>query len=123
MRPKALLFWLASVVTVSLLGTGSTGVFAQASQPAPKIGTPAQDYECKGNSCTAPVDDEAAAKSAASAAAKPYDWKKSFAEYKVGKVPRTAAGKPDLQGIWSRTTLVPMERPRSQTKTEIDAQT
>jgi hypothetical protein len=58
-----------------------------------------------------------------SAPAKPYDWKASFAEYKVGKVPRTPDGKPDMQGIWSRTTLVPAERPRNQTKKEIDAET
>ena len=53
-----------------------------------------------------------------------YDWKKSFAEYKVGKVPRTPDGKPDLQGIWSRTTLVPFAaKPLNQDKTEIDSAT
>jgi hypothetical protein len=123
MRRKEPLFWLASVGIAGLLGPASAGMFAQASQPAPKISTPSQDYRCQGNSCTVPLDDDAAAKSAASTPAKPYDWKKSFSEYKVGKVPRTADGKPDMQGIWSRTTLVPMERPRSQTKQEIDAAT
>ena len=36
---------------------------------------------------------------------KPYDWKESFAAYKVGKVPRMPDGKPNLQGIWSRAQL------------------
>lgn len=123
MRRKEPLLWLASAAIAGFLGPASAGVFAQASQPAPKIDAPAQDYRCQGNSCTVSLDDEAAAKSAASTPSKPYDWKKSFAEYKVGKVPRAADGKPDMQGIWSRTTLVPMERPRSQTKQEIDAAT
>jgi len=118
-------FWLASVAVALavLLGPAPAQIFAQASQPAPKTATPAQDYECRGNSCTVPIEDQAAAKSDTTAPAKPYDWKKSFVEYKVGKVPRTGDGKPDLQGIWSRTTLVPMERPRSQTRKEIDAAT
>jgi len=66
---------------------------------------------------------QAAAKTATGAPDKPYEWKASFAEYKVGKVPRTPDGKPDLQGIWSRTTLVPLQRPLNQDKTEIDAAT
>src|SRR5919201_2154877 len=41
----------------------------------------------------------------------------------MGKVPRLADGHPDMQGIWSRTTLVPMERPRNQDQKEIDAAT
>jgi hypothetical protein len=125
MRPKDLLFWLAPVAIAGLLGPASAGIFAQASQPAPKSGAgAATDYECRGNSCTVSLDDAAAAaKSEASASTKPYDWKASFKEYKVGKVQRTADGKPDMQGIWSRTTLVPMERPRTQTKKEIDAET
>jgi hypothetical protein len=125
MGRKESVFWLASVAVALavLLGPAPAQIFAQASQPAPKTATPAQEYECRGNSCTVPIEDQAAAKGDTTAPAKPYDWKKSFAEYKVGKVPRIADGKPDLQGIWSRTTLVPMERPRSQTQKEIDAAT
>jgi hypothetical protein len=51
-----------------------------------------------------------------------YDWKASFAKVKTGKVPRMPDGKPDLQGIWSRSILTPMERPaNAKDKTEIDA--
>jgi hypothetical protein len=121
MRPKDSVFWLASVAIASLLGPASAGLFAQSAQPTPRSGASAADSECHGNGCTVPLTDEGATQSSASA--KPYDWKASFAQYKVGKVPRTADGKPDLQGIWSRTTLVPMERPRGQTKQEIDAET
>jgi hypothetical protein len=123
MRAKDLLLSLSSVAIAGLLGPASAGLFAQTAQPAPKSATPAVDYECRGNSCTVTLEEEEAARKAASAPTKPYDWKASFAEYKVGKVPRLANGKPDMQGIWSRTTLVPMERPRSQTKKEIDAET
>jgi len=51
-----------------------------------------------------------------------YDWKASFAKVKVGKVPRMPDGHPDLQGIWSRSILTPLERPaNAKDKTEIDA--
>ena len=64
---------------------------------------------------------EAPAKDETGAPDKPYDWKASFAAYKVGKVPRTADGKPDLQGIWSRSILTPLERPGNESdKTEYD---
>ncbi len=127
MRPRGLVFWCALIAIATLLGPISLGIHAQrgsqsdngtASQPAAQSGTGAAN-PCPKHGCN---DDEADTKSAASAPAKPYDWKASFAEYKVGKVPRTADGHPNLQGIWSRTTLVPMERPRGQTKAEIDAE-
>ncbi len=127
MRPRSFVFWCALVAIATLWGPISLRIHAQrgsqsedgtAPQPAAQSGTGAAN-PCPKYGCN---DDEADTKSAASAPAKPYDWKASFAEYKVGKVPRTADGHPDLQGIWSRTTLVPMERPRGQTKAEIDAE-
>src|SRR6202790_5014726 len=127
MRPRSFVFWCAFVAIATLLGPISFGIHAQrraqsedgtVPPPAAQSGTGAAN-PCPKHGCD---DDEAATKSAASAPSKPYDWKASFAEYKVGKVPRTADGHPDLQGIWSRTTLVPMERPRGQSKAEIDAE-
>src|SRR5258707_792074 len=99
MRPKYFGVWLGSITIGGLLGPATAGIFAQASQPAPKSGTVADDYECHGNSCAVSLDDVATAKSVASTPTKPYDWKASFKEYKVGKVPRTTDGKPDMQGI------------------------
>ena len=53
-----------------------------------------------------------------------YDWKASFAKVKIGKVARMPDGHPDLQGIWSRSILTPLERPvNAKDKTEVDAST
>ena len=88
-----------------------------AAQQAPKSGT----APCFGFSCPIQPVAQPPAKSETGAPDKPYDWKASFAAYKVGKVPRTADGKPDLQGIWSRSILTPLERPGNESdKTEYD---
>lgn len=60
-------------------------------------------------------------KNTSTAQEKPYDWRASFAKVKVGKVPRLADGKPDLQGIWSFSILTPLERPRGVNKSEVTA--
>jgi hypothetical protein len=96
MRPSDFAFWLGSVAIAGLLAT------ACAAQQAPKSKT----APCFGQDCVI----EPVAESESKAPDKPYDWKASFAQYKVGKVPRTADGKPDLQGIWSRSVLTPLER-------------
>jgi hypothetical protein len=119
MRPKDSISYAAAIVAAGLLATAPSRLSAQASQTAPKS---SENEECRGNGCAASPD-APVAESDAGAPAKPYDWKASFKEYKVGKVPRLADGHPDMQGIWSRTTLVPMERPRNQDKKEIDAAT
>jgi hypothetical protein len=109
MRPGNFAFWLGSVAIAGLFGTASPAQQAPKSKTAP----------CFNQSC--PLDPVAGAPSNPGAADKPYDWKESFAEYKVGKVPRTADGKPDLQGIWSRSILTPRERPGNESeKTEYD---
>jgi len=41
---------------------------------------------------------------------------KSEGADKPWKVPRTADGQPDLQGFWTNTTYVPLERPKNVTK-------
>jgi len=112
MRPKDFLFWLGSAAVAGLLGATSTAQQATKSETAP----------CFNLSCPREPVAEAPTKSDAGAPDKPYDWKTSFAKYKVGKVPRTPAGKPDLQGIWSRSILTPLERPGNESdKAEYDA--
>ena len=112
MRPENFALWLGSVALAGLFGTAS------AAQPAPKNGT----APCLGFGCAVQPVAEAPTKSETGAPDKPYDWKASFAKYRVGKVPRTADGKPDLQGIWSRSILTPIERPGNESdKTEYDA--
>jgi hypothetical protein len=100
MRSTNFAFWLGSVAIAGLSGTASTA------QQAPKSGI----APCFNQSCPIQPVTEAPTKSE-TGADKPYDWKASFAKYKVGKVPRTPDGKPDLQGIWSRSILTPLERP------------
>jgi hypothetical protein len=50
------------------------------------------------------------------ASEKLYDWKASFAKYPTGNVPRARDGKPDLQGIWSRSILTPLQRRGNKTE-------
>ena len=112
MRPENFALWLGSVALAGLFGTAS------AAQPAPKNGT----APCLGFGCAVQPVAGAPAKTETEAPDKPYDWKASFAKYRVGKVPRTADGKPDLQGIWSRSILTPIERPGNESdKTEYDS--
>jgi hypothetical protein len=111
MRPRNFAFWLGSVAIAGLFGTASTA------QPAPK----GETAPCFSLSCPRPPVGEAPTQDETGAPDKPYDWNASFAAYKVGKVPRTADGKPDLQGIWSRSVLTPLERRGSESdKTEYD---
>jgi hypothetical protein len=111
MRPKDFAFCLGSVTIAGLLATAATAQQAPASKTAP----------CFGQDCPLDPVTEAAAEKEIAATDKPYDWKASFAQYKVGKVPRTPDGKPDLQGIWSRSILTPLERRGSEAdKTDYD---
>jgi hypothetical protein len=111
MRSTNFAFWLGSVATAGLFATAS------AAQPAPKSET----APCFNLSCPIEPAAEAPTESDSGAPDNRYDWKASFAAYKVGKVPRTADGKPDLQGIWSRSILTPLERPGNESdKTEYD---
>jgi len=100
MRSGNFAFWLGSVAASGLFAT------AAAAQPAPKI----EAAPCVNLSCPIVPLPEASADAAPD---KPYDWRESFAAYQVGEVPRTPDGKPDLQGIWSRAILTPLERPGS----------
>jgi hypothetical protein len=115
MRPRHFAFSLGSF---SLGSMAIAGLFATAAtaQPAPKR----EPAPCFNLSCPLePVPEPRAGSEAAPD--KPYDWKASFAAYTVGNVPRTPDGKPDLQGIWSRAILTPLERPGSAAdKTEYD---
>jgi hypothetical protein len=111
MRPGNFALRLGLVCIAGLIGT------AVAAQPAPK----SDNAPCFGLSCPRPPV-AAPTQSETGEPDKPYDWKESFAAYKVGNVPRTADGKPDLQGIWSRSILTPLERPGNQSdKTEYDS--
>src|SRR5216683_1198815 len=111
MRPTNFAFWLGSVAIAGLSGTASTAQQAPKSETAP----------CFNLSCPIEPVAEAPSKSETGAPDKPYDWRASFATYKVGRVPRTADGKPDLQGIWSRSILTPLERPGNESdETEYD---
>src|SRR5215831_14342032 len=112
MRPTNFAFWLGSTAVAGLSGTASTAQQAPKSETAP----------CFSLSCPTKPIAGAATNSETGAPDKPYDWKASFAKYKVGKVPRTTDGKPDLQGIWSRSILTPLERPGNESdKAEYDA--
>jgi hypothetical protein len=111
MRPRNFAFCFGSLAVAGLLGT------AASAQPAPK----SEAAPCFNQSCPRQPVGEAPTKDETGAADKPYDWKASFAAYKVGDVPRTPDGKPDLQGIWSRSILTPLERPGNQSNlTEYD---
>src|SRR6516164_6824941 len=114
MRPRNFAFWLGSVAIAGLFTTAS------AAQPAPKSET----APCVNLSCPIVPVPETATESKSGAPDKPYDWRASFAAYKVGKVPRTPDGKPDMQGIWSRAILTPRERPGNESdKAEFDEST
>jgi hypothetical protein len=112
MRPKNFAICLGSAAVAGLLATTSAAQQAPKSETAP----------CFNLSCPTEPVAEAPTKTKTGAPDSLYDWKASFAKYKVGKVPRTPDGKPDLQGIWSRSILTPLERPGNESdKAEYDA--
>jgi formylglycine-generating enzyme required for sulfatase activity len=78
------------------------------------FGVRAQTSKSTGKNAAAPAVSDPTAEH-------PYDWKSSFAKVPTGKVPRLPDGKPDLQGIWSFSTLTPLERRANQKNTEITA--
>jgi hypothetical protein len=111
MRPQNFAFWLESVALAGLVATPSAAQQASKSGIAP----------CFNQSCPIQPVTEAPTESETRAPDEPYDWKASFAKYKVGEVPRTPDGKPDFQGIWSRSILTPLERPGNESeKAEYD---
>jgi hypothetical protein len=111
MRPQNFAFWLESVALAGLVAT------PLAAQQAAKSGI----APCFNQSCPIQPVTEAPTESDTRAPDEPYDWKASFAKYQVGKVPRTPDGKPDFQGIWSRSILTPLERPGNESdKAEYD---
>jgi hypothetical protein len=103
MRLKDLAVWLGPVVIAGLSTTASEAQQTPKREAAP----------CFNDSC--PIEPVVPGKRETAAPEKPYDWKASFATYKVGKIPRMPDGKPSLQGIWSRSILTPVERPGNQT--------
>jgi hypothetical protein len=111
MRSKDFAFSLGSMAIAGLIGTAASAQTAPKSEAAP----------CFNLSCPILPAPEPSTANESAAPDKPYDWKASFAQYKVGTVPRTIDGKPDLQGIWSRSILTPLERPGNQSETEYDA--
>src|SRR6266849_300578 len=80
MHPTNFSFWLGSVAITGQLGTASVA------QQAPTSRT----GQCFGLSCPVQPVAEEPTKSATRAPDKPYDWKASFAAYRVGKVPLTS---------------------------------
>ncbi len=109
MRPRDFAFSLGSMAVAGLIGNAASAQLAPKSEAAP----------CFNLSC--PILPEPPTASESGAPDKPYDWKASFAQYKVGTVPRTPDGRPDLQGIWSRSILTPLERPGNSDKAEYEA--
>jgi hypothetical protein len=111
MRPENFAFCVAAVTGAGLWATAS------AAQQAPK----GEAAPCFNQSCPILPVTEPPTEGNTGAPSKPYDWNASFAAYKVGKVPRTVDGKPDLQGVWSRSILTPLERPGNESdKAEYD---